>query len=826
MNFKKVALFILVGFALAGCALSDSVKFIEISGPAVIDVNLPTPYSVISDPVKEDLSIIWSSSNSEVATVDAEGNLTGLCPGIIRLSAKLESDPDIKDFIDVEIIAPVITGVSISGATTLYLGSETNLTAAVIHAHAVQNVSWSSDDETVATVDQNGVVTGLAVGIANIRAASSENPAVFQTLAMEVTAALVESIAIFGEDQVFIDSVISLLAKSGDIDVSGLVDWSVDDSLIATIDDLGNLVGISEGEVTVTATLKANGAIFSVKTITVIYQAFQYYDSKVLSIDTTNKKIELLGCPATAYDAATKFIKTSGGVFFPVTVNDLYLGMENVYVQVDSESKTIASILIDGEKGFSNIRVGIRRSIGDISVDETLYHDTVTFTMLSDMRLQTFDGLANFQLLAGAQMEMTVSGLNISVKRNGTTILETPKRLIFVSKSESDNVTFTSISRSMGNPSYAGNMEVTLVGDRLLVVNDLNLEKYLYKVIPSEMPASYSAEALKAQAIAARTYAYMDILRKSTESLGYTVDDSTKSQVYNNQTAQTASNAAVDQTQGLIMTNGGNPISAFYYSTSCGLTASGHEVWISGAVEAPTPYLIGQNLTQDGSGLPIPFDYASESNMLSFFKTLTMTTPDSSVKYHRWKVAFTKTQLANTLNVNLKLTYASTPNLVLTKSGEDWISQAIPASIGEVTDVRVGLRGTSGVVMELIIETTTGWYKIINQYNIRFTVRPANGGTTVRTDYAKGTDLDYSSSSNNVSILHSGFFAIETSGDTFTFYGGGNGHGVGMSQNGANGLAKLGKDHLEILTTYYSSIVLTDVTYNYVPLEDYEQYFQ
>ncbi len=821
-----MVLLFLAGFALVGCRLSDAPKSIEISGPAVIDVNLPTAYSVTSDPVKADLPIVWSSSNTEVATVDAEGNLTGLCPGIIRLTAKLESDPDIKDYIDVEIKAVVITEVNISGETALFLGSETNLTAAVIPAHAIQDVTWSSDDETVATVDQNGIVSGLAVGIANITAASTENPAVFETLAIEVTAAPIESIAIFGQDQVFIDSVILLSAKSGAIDVSGLVDWSVSDSLIADIDELGNVVGISEGEVIVTATLKSNSAVYAVKTVTVIYQAFQYFDSKVLSIDTINKKIELLGCPATTYDAATKFIKTTGDVFFPVTVNDLYLGMENVYVQVDSESKTIASILIDGEKGFANIRVGIRRSIGDISVDETLYHDTVTFTLLEDMRMQTFDGLANFQLLAGTQMEMTVSGSNMVVKRNGTVILETSKRLIFVSETNYDNVTFTSISRGMGNPSYAGNMEVALRGDRLLVVNDLNLEKYLYKVIPSEMPASYDAEALKAQAIAARTYAYMDILRKSTESLGYTVDDSTKSQVYNNQNAQTASNAAVDQTQGLIMTNGGNPISAYYYSTSCGLTASGHEVWITGAVEAPIPYLIGQNLTQDEYGSPISFDPSSESNMLSFFKTLTMTTPDSSVKYHRWRVAFTKTQMANTLNVNLKLTYASTPNLVLTKSGDNWLSQAIPASIGDVIDVRVGLRGTSGVVMELIIETTTGLYKIINQYNIRFTVRPANGGSIVRTDYAKGTDTDYSSHADNGSILHSGFFAIETSGDTFTFYGGGNGHGVGMSQNGANGLAKLGKDHVEILTTYYSSIVLTDVTYNYVPLPDFEQYFQ
>lgn len=385
-------------------------------------------------------------------------------------------------------------------------------------------------------------------------------------------------------------------------------------------------------------------------------------------------------------------------------------------------------------------------------------------------------------------------------------------------------ITINSISRGSKRV-YSGNLEVSIYNGRMLVVNDINLEKYLYKVVPSEMPASYNAEALKAQAVAARTYAYKDILNRTFEKYGYTVDDSVQSQVYNNANAQAATTKAVDETKGLIMMHNGELVNAFYYSTSAGITASAHEVWIGDDNLNPSviPYLIGQNHTTNSKGELINFDPTDEANMLNFFKTRNVVTPDSSISFHRWKVEFTKAGLTSTISKNLTLRYAATPNLILTKEGDKFISKPISTDTGEVTNVYVGKRGTSGVVIELIIETTKNTYKIINQYNIRFTLRPQDAATSNYT--ATATSANYTKSGSN-SILFSGFFAIEASNDTFTFYGGGNGHGVGMSQNGANTLGKNGKKFEEILNSYYSSIELVDISYDYQELENFKEYFK
>ena len=136
--------------------------------------------------------------------------------------------------------------------------------------------------------------------------------------------------------------------------------------------------------------------------------------------------------------------------------------------------------------------------------------------------------------------------------------------------------------------------------------------------------------------------------------------------------------------------------------------------------------------------------------------------------------------------------------------------------------MNVEKRGDSGVVMELVFITTTGTYKIINQYNIRFTVRPRTAGATMY--YARSTDSGFNNRLGNDTTLPSGFFAIEKINNEFVVYGGGYGHGVGMSQNGANFLGKNGKNFQEILETYYSNVTIVDKSYNYEPIDNFQDY--
>lgn len=821
----KLSLFIISLMVLmVGCQKTNIE--LTIVGPTTISEYETLAYEIEAN--QENLNIEWESSNIEVASVDQDGNLTGIVAGTIRLFARLSTNQDIYDYLDITITPLVIENLTINGDSQLVWKEQFTFSASCLPAYAPQQFTWSSSNKEIININQLGQAEALAIGETTIRATSLIDSSVYQEMEVSVVHGPLRNLTIESENEVFVNSTLSLKAFDGEEEVTSYVVWTVDDEQKATIDENGIITGLFEGAIIITATSTINPELKATKQIQVIFRPFLFYQTKILMIDYVSQNMELLNCPTTKFDNSTKVQQKVGEETSTLALTDLLLGMENVYVKVDTEANIISSILIDGEIGFSNIRVGIRKSISDISIDSTLYHDQATMAILESMVLQTFDGLESYSINEGSNLTFTYLDGQIEVKRDDQILMLSSKRLILKSLGTNENIQFTSISRGNGKPYYQGNMEIAIKNNRLLVVNDVNLEHYLYKVLPSEMPSSFGLEALKAQAIAARTYAYMDVISKATESFGYTVDDSVKSQVYNNANPNEISKTAVNETAGQIMTNNGNPISAFYYSTSSGLTASGHEVWINNQVGPEIPYLIGQNLTQDEFGNPISFDYQDEASMLAFFKRIQMTTPDSSLSnYHRWKVVFTKTQLTNTINTNLRLTYNSTPQLVLTKNNDSWLSQPIPTSIGEVTNIYVGERGTSGVVVSLIIETTVNTYKIVNQYNIRFTVRPKDAGSNVYRYYAKGTSSTYGTNpAKNDSILLSGFFAIELEQDNIIFYGGGNGHGVGMSQYGAYGLANAGKTYSEILRTYYSNIDFTDISFEYTPITNYEEYFK
>ena len=115
----------------------------------------------------------------------------------------------------------------------------------------------------------------------------------------------------------------------------------------------------------------------------------------------------------------------------------------------------------------------------------------------------------------------------------------------------------------------------------LVLVNELPVEEYLYGVVPSEMPSSYPLEALKAQTVSARTYAFYQKQSYAYPEWKAHVDDSTAYQVYQNISEQDAVNQAVDETKGLVMTCNDDLIESFYYSTSWGFS-SGYDTWREG----------------------------------------------------------------------------------------------------------------------------------------------------------------------------------------------------------------------------------------------------
>ena len=143
---------------------------------------------------------------------------------------------------------------------------------------------------------------------------------------------------------------------------------------------------------------------------------------------------------------------------------------------------------------------------------------------------------------------------------------------------------------------YRGRLRIVHLSDGLEIVNTLPLETYLYGVVPCESPASWPAEALKAQAVAARSYAY----RLTGRGGSFDVYCTTASQYYGGADSETvATDKAVNSTKGIVPKYKGTPIVAYFFSTSGGHTENIENVW-TGA--SPVPYL---------KGVPDPYDTTS-----------------------------------------------------------------------------------------------------------------------------------------------------------------------------------------------------------------------
>ncbi|MBQ7919764.1 MAG: SpoIID/LytB domain-containing protein [Lachnospiraceae bacterium] len=129
-------------------------------------------------------------------------------------------------------------------------------------------------------------------------------------------------------------------------------------------------------------------------------------------------------------------------------------------------------------------------------------------------------------------------------------------------------ITVKSIQRTQGNPTYLGVLDIYKTEQGFVIVNEVSLEEYLCSVVPSEMPSSYPTEALKAQAICARTYSSRFFDNMGYPEYGAHMDDSVMYQVYNNIETSPEAIAAVEATSGQILCDlEGNLVDTFYYST-------------------------------------------------------------------------------------------------------------------------------------------------------------------------------------------------------------------------------------------------------------------
>ena len=260
------------------------------------------------------------------------------------------------------------------------------------------------------------------------------------------------------------------------------------------------------------------------------------------------------------------------------------------------------------------------------------------------------------------------------------------------------------------------------------------------------MPASYEEQALMAQAVCARTYAVCQIQENSLEKYGADVDDSVNYQVYNNFGADKRTNKAVQDTKGQILCQNGEPITAYYFSTSAGRTST-DEIW---GADRSAAYLKS-----------VECDF------------------DQNMPWSSWSVEIPWETLEK-------------------RSGN------LEGS-GKFIGLQVIKKNISGAVTGMEIVTENKSIQLEGEYEIRQFLSPA--GCLI-------TEKD-GSIVNGSNLLPSAYFELNVkSGKAVQIQGKGYGHGVGMSQNGANEMAREGYGWQDILNYFFKDITLEVVGNN------------
>jgi len=291
------------------------------------------------------------------------------------------------------------------------------------------------------------------------------------------------------------------------------------------------------------------------------------------------------------------------------------------------------------------------------------------------------------------------------------------------------------VQESEGEPFVSGKLDGETVLNVLdgQEIREMTLGEYLVGVVRAEMPASFEAEALKAQATAARTYTLYkiqtggnhgdtaDICTDSTCCQAYISEDKARSNWGENADVYEAKiEDAVRDTDGMTILYGGVPILAVFHSSSAGQTRASGSVWLN-----DLPYLQSVSSPEEETAIP---NYYS-------------------------RVEFTAAEFQEKFS-------AGHPEADFSGAMEGWIKNAVTDSAGSVDTLSVG-------------------------------------GVTV-----KGTEL------RSLLGLRSACFEWEVQDKKMVFFVTGYGHGVGMSQYGANQMAKNGADYREILTHYYTGVTV------------------
>lgn len=401
---------------------------------------------------------------------------------------------------------------------------------------------------------------------------------------------------------------------------------------------------------------------------------------------------------------------------------------------------------------------------------------------------------------------------------------------------------------------YRGSLELSRFNGKLAVINELPFEQYLYSVVSSELDPSWPLEALKAQAVAARTYA----LKMGMKYQIAHISDTTYDQAYKGMDKEFKNaTAAVDATSGEVIVNKDGLITPFYYANSGGMTSDPLEIWgksIDYIKSVPSPDEDAQNgkliwhriVLADGQIGYIRSDFVNETgdHNTSGFPYMEAVGSGVNVRPAPYVENGANVPVAQ---VNTGDRFISFEQSIESNSF-NWIRGPYEAQellkamnnklatpiAGQLETLEVTKRGSSGRVIgmkangqELIVSTADDYRTVLNslpstRFDIeemgKYTILGSNGASRQLPQSAGplyilgGDSADHRSQTEE--LLSSEMFFLNGSKQTrlasqepkFRFIGLGAGHGIGMSQWGARVWSELGYDYEKILKYYYNEV--------------------
>ncbi len=359
------------------------------------------------------------------------------------------------------------------------------------------------------------------------------------------------------------------------------------------------------------------------------------------------------------------------------------------------------------------------------------------------------------------RLQLSLQGSRLSANVDGRSMALRASTLLTVQNDDPRGIW-------LGSRRYRGVLRISGRGGRLRVVNSLGIETYLASVVGSEMPHRWPLAALQAQAVAARTYA----LKQRSRGGAWDVKATVASQVYRGAQSETPSTRqAVASTRALVLVHGGRLIDAVFHSSSGGVTEASGMVW-----RRQHPYLVS-----------VP-DHDQHSPV------------------HRWEQWFDPSGLRQRLPETGGLQAVE----VLRRSGSGRVRQArLRGPRGSLVLSGAELRKRLGLKSTLVsFEMVTGGHRPP-------AVSPVRSGTT---QASSGSRIDRITAAvarqgpgrppllvapPPVLVSKASVGRWSGSGLQLLVRGQGYGHGVGMSQWGAHGLAEQGADFRAILQHYY-----------------------